>query len=100
MYPCADQIVLFLTGIGGPFSSIASHAVIFFITWVFWLAGTAALSAKAGGSCPDDTRNCSAVQAILAFGWIGWIWLTFILSVIGFLAFKAFRGGGGIHDGF
>lgn len=92
-------MVLFLTGIGGPVSSIASHAVFIFITWVFWLAGTAALSSKDGGSCQEGVTNCSAVKALQAFGWIGFIILTAMLGVIGFLAFKAFRGGRGFQDG-
>ncbi|WFD36911.1 hypothetical protein MCUN1_003803 [Malassezia cuniculi] len=93
-------IVLFLTGIGGPISSIASHAVFVFLTFIFWLAGTAALSDKVGTGCPEGTRNCSALLAIVAFGWIGFLELLFLLAVIGFLAFKAFRGGGGIHENF
>lgn len=71
-----------------------------FVTFVFWLAGSAALSDKIGGGCPDGTRNCSALIALVAFGWIGWLELVFLLSVIGFLAFKAFRGGGGISENF
>ena len=92
-------MILFLTGIGGPFSSIASHAVFIFITWVFWLSGTDALSSKDGGSCQEGVKDCSAVRALQAFGWIGFVVLTAMLGVICFLAFKAFRGGRGFQDG-
>lgn len=96
-------MVLFLTGIGGFLSSIASHAVWVFITWVFWLAGSASLSNKVGNmSCgasdSDAVQDCHSLKAIVAFGWIGWVELTLLLAVICFLAFKAFRGGRGVHD--
>ena len=52
-------------------------------------------------SCNSEApRDCDAVKAILAFGWIGWIELTFLLCVICYLAFKAFRGGRGVQQGF
>ncbi|WFC96485.1 hypothetical protein MBRA1_003143 [Malassezia brasiliensis] len=97
-------IGLFLSGIGGFLSSIASHAVFIFLTWVFWLAGSAALSTKVGSAdCSADDNgipDCSALRAICAFGWIGWIELTCMLGVICYLAYKAFSGGRGMNDGF
>ncbi|WFD00974.1 hypothetical protein MYAM1_003733 [Malassezia yamatoensis] len=97
-------IGLFLSGIGGFLSSIASHAVFIFITWVFWLAGAAALSsAVSNADCSTSTsglRDCSALRAICAFSWIGWLELTCMLGVICYLAYKAFSGGRGMNDGF
>ena len=95
-------MVLFLTGTGGVVSSIAVHGLVLFVTWVFWLCGSAALSNGVGNmSCNSEApRDCDAVKAILAFGWIGWIELTFLLCVICYLAFKAFRGGRGVQQGF
>ncbi|PKI82546.1 hypothetical protein MVES_003348 [Malassezia vespertilionis] len=102
-------IVLFLTGIGGFLSSIASHAVFIVLTWIFWLAGSAALSSKVGDvNCSDATKagavpyvpSCTAVKTIVAFGWIGWIELTFLLCIIIMLGVKAFTGGRGVSDGF
>ncbi|WFD39383.1 uncharacterized protein MJAP1_002358 [Malassezia japonica] len=97
-------IGLFLSGIGGFLSSIASHAVFIILTWIFWLAGSAALSSAVGNAdCSNPASGipqCSALRAICAFGWIGWLELTFMLAVIGYLAFKAFNGGRGMNDGF
>ncbi|WFD32960.1 ribonucleoside-diphosphate reductase [Malassezia sp. CBS 17886] len=78
-------LVLFITGIGGPFSSIASHAVFIFVTWVFWLAGSAALSAKVTDSSKYSEyhiRNGDALQALVAFGWIGWYVLVVAYRVL------------------
>lgn len=99
------QLALFVTGIGGVFSSIASHGIFILITWIFWLCGSAALSNAVGNAqCTNDEqadnfiRDCDALKAIVAFGWIGWVELTLLLGVILFLGAKAFRGGRGVHD--
>ncbi|WFD21157.1 hypothetical protein MCAP1_003416 [Malassezia caprae] len=98
-------LALFVTGIGGVFSSIASHGIFILLTWIFWLCGSAALSNAVGNSqCTNDEnadnfiRDCDALKAIVAFGWIGWVELTLLLGVILFLAAKAFRGGRGVQD--
>ncbi|WFD25020.1 hypothetical protein MEQU1_003730 [Malassezia equina] len=96
-------LVLFITGIGGVFSSIASHGVFILLTWIFWLCGTAALSNAVGNKqCVDSgenfIRDCDALKAIVAFGWIGWVELTLLLGVILYLGMKAFRGGRGVQD--
>ncbi|CCV00683.1 unnamed protein product [Malassezia sympodialis ATCC 42132] len=98
-------LALFVTGIGGVLSSIASHGIFVLITWIFWLCGSAALSNAVGNAkCVSDEnadgfiRDCDALKAIVAFGWIGWVELTLLLGVILFLGMKAFRGGRGVHD--
>lgn len=105
------QLALFVTGIGGVLSSIASHAIFVILTWIFWLAGTAALSNAVGGTSCSNTvvnneivnhppRDCDSLKAIVAFGWITWIELTLMAGVICYLGFKAFRGGRGVQEGF
>lgn len=69
-----------------------------FITWVFWLSGSAALSNAVGGGSCYNTRDCGSLKAIVAFGWIAWIELTFLLGVICYLGVKAFRGGRGVQE--
>lgn len=97
---CAlSQVVCFLAGVGGAFTSIVSHFVFIFIDWVFWLSAAAALtqSLHGGINCSyNDTgiKYCSANNALIAFGWINFILTTFMLVVVGVIAAGAFRGGG------
>ncbi|CAO1630673.1 unnamed protein product [Jaminaea pallidilutea] len=91
---------LFLTGIGGVVTSIAGHGIWLFLTWLFWLAGSAALSDQLSGSCSDKGYfYCNSLRAAEAFGWISWIILTFMLAVVAAIGGGAFRGGRGLKDG-
>ena len=67
--------VLFLTGAGKVFISIAGHGVWLLSTWLFFLAGAGALTVAVGSA-----ENCSTsalthkndLLALIAFTWIGW----------------------------
>lgn len=65
--------MLFLRGIGGVVTSIAGHGIWIFLTWLFFLAGSAAVTDAMGGgqSCGDSLlRYCNSLNALIAFGWI------------------------------
>ncbi|GJN89879.1 hypothetical protein Rhopal_002868-T1 [Rhodotorula paludigena] len=78
--------------------SIASHAVWLFVTWVFWLAGAAAITASLDGglSCGDwPFANCNQLNALEAFAWISWIIITIMLAFVLFAGARSARSGSG-----
>ncbi|GAA5952442.1 hypothetical protein JCM21900_005311 [Sporobolomyces salmonicolor] len=78
--------------------SIASHAVWIFVTWVFWLAGAAALTNSLGGGldCGDfHGGHCHQLNNAEAWAWISWITTTFLLAVVLMLGGRSARGGNG-----
>ncbi|GAA5952618.1 hypothetical protein JCM8115_003652 [Rhodotorula mucilaginosa] len=88
----------FLTAATNFLFSIASHVVWLFVTWVFQLAGTAALSSALGGSLDCSFYNgphCSQLNALEAFGWICWILLTFMLAFAVWIGARSARSGNG-----
>ncbi|CAO1627826.1 unnamed protein product [Parajaminaea phylloscopi] len=93
-------LALFLTGIGGVVTSIAGHGIWLFLTWIFWLAGSAALADGLGSSCSDKGYYyCNSLRALEAFSWISWVLVTFMLGVVAAIGGGAFRGGRGLKDG-
>ncbi|CAD6892771.1 unnamed protein product [Tilletia controversa] len=89
---------LFLKGIGGVVTSIAGHGVWLILTWLFMLAGSAALADKVPrGHC--ELEYCRSLKALEAFGWISFIQLSIMLVVIGVIGGGAFRGGRGLKEG-
>ncbi|KAK0517969.1 hypothetical protein OC834_004725 [Tilletia horrida] len=91
-------LLLFLRGIGGVVTSIAGHGIWLFLTWVFMIAGSAALADwTPAGSCAAP--YCNSLKALQAFGWIATIQITAMLVVIGVIGGGAFRGGRGLKEG-
>ncbi|PWN29527.1 hypothetical protein BDZ90DRAFT_216838 [Jaminaea rosea] len=91
---------LFLTGVGGVVTSIAGHGIWLFLTWIFWLAGSASLANRIGTDCSNHGYYyCNSLRALEAFGWIGWALLTIMLAVVAAIGGGAFRGGRGLKDG-
>lgn len=95
--------MLFLTGVGGVFTSIAGHGIWLFFTWLFFLAGAGAITdALDGGrfSCGDvEIPYCNSLKALMAFSWIAWIQLTLMLGVLAVIGGSAFRGGRSVKEG-
>ncbi|GAC71744.1 checkpoint 9-1-1 complex, HUS1 component [Moesziomyces antarcticus T-34] len=94
---------LFLASVGGVITSIAGHGVALFLTWIFWLAGAAALTDRTGGSfnCADKGYPfpyCNSTKALMAFAWIGWIILTLMFAVVVFFGARAFSGGRSVKE--
>ncbi|GAA5986807.1 hypothetical protein JCM10908_000905 [Rhodotorula pacifica] len=88
----------FITAATNFLFSIASHAVWLFVTWVFWLAGTASLASALGGSLDCGSYNgphCNQLNALEAFGWINWIIVTFMLVFAIWIGARSARGGNG-----
>ncbi|KAI5474292.1 MARVEL-like domain protein [Pseudohyphozyma bogoriensis] len=89
----------FMQAAGSFLFSIASHAVYLFLTWLFWLAGTAALTHTLGGgldcSSIPDFAHCNQLNSAMAFGWIMWILSTFALVVVGVIGGRSARRGDG-----
>lgn len=95
-------LALFLTGIGGVLTSIASHGAWLFLTWLFFMAGAGALTASMGGgqNCSTtDLLYCPSMEALMAFSWMCWILLTFMLAAVLFIGGTAFRGGRSVKEG-
>ncbi|BGP54705.1 hypothetical protein JCM8202_003212 [Rhodotorula sphaerocarpa] len=91
-------IVGFLVAASSFIFSIASHVVFLFITWVFWLSGTAAFASSLGGSldCSYYTGPyCTQQNALEAFGWICFILTTFMLVGAIMVGAKSARSGNG-----
>ncbi|PWZ02240.1 hypothetical protein BCV70DRAFT_59597 [Testicularia cyperi] len=92
---------LFLFSIGGVITSIAGHTITLFLTWIFWMAGAAALTDRTGGSFSCSDRGypyCNSTKALIAFSWIGWIILTLMLVMVLIIGGGAFRGGRSVKE--
>lgn len=79
-------IVAFFVGAMSVVSSVLSHLIWTFITWVFWLAGAAAFAAMMGGgsncSQPEAPQHCGHYLASEAFAWMNFIILSASLAVL------------------
>ncbi|SAM82057.1 uncharacterized protein UBRO_04325 [Ustilago bromivora] len=94
---------LFLASVGGVITSIAGHAISLGLTWIFWLAGAAALTDRTGGVTNCAAKGypfpyCNSTKALTAFAWIGWIILTFMFAMVIFVGAGAFRGGRSVKE--
>ncbi|POY74036.1 hypothetical protein BMF94_2848 [Rhodotorula taiwanensis] len=88
----------FLTAATNFLFSIASHAAWLFLTWVFWLAGSAAFAAALGGSlnCGNyELGHCSTLNSLEAFSWICFIIVTFMLVFTIWVGARSARSGNG-----
>ncbi|KAL5495103.1 hypothetical protein ACEPAI_565 [Sanghuangporus weigelae] len=89
---------------GSIVTSVGSHLVFLFITWVFWLAGAASITAAIDGgyNCGSLTFNlayCNQLNALMAFAWIVWIFVTIAFLVVLFRGIQATRRGDGLKGG-
>ncbi|KAI0321271.1 hypothetical protein OF83DRAFT_1100554 [Amylostereum chailletii] len=88
---------MFFAAPGSIFASVASHGIFLFITWVFWLAGAAALTDSYGGrlDCDFNFVYCGQQNALEAFAWIEWVLLTFAFFFVVFMGARSVRAGDG-----
>ncbi|KAI9066553.1 hypothetical protein FKP32DRAFT_1589632 [Trametes sanguinea] len=86
---------------GGIMTSVLSHAVFLIITWIFWTAGAAAITAALGGglNCSQHFVYCGQLNALEGFAWVVWIFVTFALLVVFFRGISASRRGDGFRGG-
>ncbi|KAI0789435.1 hypothetical protein C8Q75DRAFT_765639 [Abortiporus biennis] len=83
-------------------TSVASHLIFLFVTWVFWLAGAAAITAALSGGLDcghPGVVYCGQQNALEAFAWIEWILVFFALVFVIFRGVSAQRRGDGIRGG-
>ncbi|OCH92988.1 hypothetical protein OBBRIDRAFT_818029 [Obba rivulosa] len=94
-------LALFLHSAGGSIlTSVLSHAVFLFITWVFWLAGAAAITDSLGGSLHCSNSGvvyCGQLNALEAFAWIEFVLLTIALFVVLLRGITSSRRGDGLR---
>jgi len=98
--------VLFLHApVGGSvLTSVGSHLLFLFITWVFWTAGAAAITAALGGGNNCSTIDfelvyCNQLNAVEGFAWATWIFVTIALVVVMVRGVSANRRGDGMRGG-
>jgi len=91
-------VMFFLASVPGSMvTSVASHGTFLFITWVFWLAGAASVTASfAGGfNCAlPGPAYCNELNVILAFAWLIWALFTIALFFASYRGFTAVGRGG------
>ncbi|KAI0801386.1 hypothetical protein C8Q74DRAFT_1190521 [Fomes fomentarius] len=83
---------------GGILTSVLSHAVYLMLTWLFWTAGAAAITAALGGglNCSGGhITYCGQLNALEGFAWLIWLFVTFALLVVFFRGISASRRGDG-----
>ncbi|GJE89632.1 MARVEL domain-containing protein [Phanerochaete sordida] len=93
------SLLFFQSPDGSFLTSVGSHAIFMFLTWVFWLSGAAAITASLGGglNCGrDHVTYCGQLNALEAFAWVEFVLTTFALVVIMLRGIAATRRGDGI----
>jgi len=92
-------LALFISMAGSMITSIASHFVFLFLTWIFWLAAATALVQALGGAldCNQTTFvYCGHLNALEGFAWLIWVLLTFMLLFVLFRGIMGARRGEGV----
>lgn len=95
-------MILFLHSASGSMAtSVLSHGIFLFITWVFWTAGAAAITSTLGGGLNCSTQDtfvyCGQLNALEGFAWIIWILVTFAIIIVILRGISAARRGDGIR---
>ncbi|KAF9650317.1 hypothetical protein BDM02DRAFT_3112290 [Thelephora ganbajun] len=78
------MLLFLLFSDAGIFTSVVVHLVYLTLTWIFWTAGAAAITAALGGGldCNLDYTYCGQLNALEGFAWISWILTTFAVVVV------------------
>ncbi|KAI0803299.1 hypothetical protein BC629DRAFT_118256 [Irpex lacteus] len=84
---------------GSVLTSVGSHGVFMFLTWVFWLAGAAAITDTLNGglNCGTGVTYCDQLNALEAFAWIEFVLTTFAMVVITLRGVASTRRGDGFR---
>ncbi|KAF8323206.1 hypothetical protein DL93DRAFT_2162390 [Clavulina sp. PMI_390] len=98
-------LVLFLhsASTGSVATSVGSHLGFLVLTWIFWTAGAAAITAALNGghNCSNLKYNlpyCNQLNALEGFAWAEWIVVTIALIAVISLTIRALRRGGTYND--
>ncbi|KIP03209.1 hypothetical protein PHLGIDRAFT_77973 [Phlebiopsis gigantea 11061_1 CR5-6] len=96
------SVLFFHSATGSFLTSVGSHGIYMFLTWVFWLAGAAAITDTLGGglNCGRDSITyCGQLNSLEAFAWVEFVLTTFALVVILLRGVTATRRGDGMTGG-
>ncbi|PPQ75347.1 hypothetical protein CVT26_015153 [Gymnopilus dilepis] len=78
--------ITFLLAVTGIITSIASHSLFLFVTWVLWLAAAAAITSTVGGALNCKIEPvffyCEHLNALEGFAWLIFVLLTIILIIV------------------
>ncbi|KAI5120838.1 hypothetical protein M0805_007025 [Coniferiporia weirii] len=72
---------------GSVLASVGSHGFFLILTWIFWTAGAASITAALGGghncsSIDFQLPYCNQLNAAEGFAWAVWIFVTLALFVV------------------
>ncbi|KAH7101780.1 hypothetical protein BKA62DRAFT_702257 [Auriculariales sp. MPI-PUGE-AT-0066] len=80
--------ILFWHSSNGSFlTSVLSHLIYLALTWIWWTAGAAAITASIGGgnNCSNiqyDLPYCNQLNAAMGFAWAVWLCVSFALVIV------------------
>jgi hypothetical protein len=81
-------------------NSVGSHMSFLLVTWIFWTAGAASITATLGGGLNCGTQfvfvYCGQLNALETFAWMIWIMVTFSIVVVAIRGVIAARRGDGL----
>ncbi|KAF8555104.1 hypothetical protein OG21DRAFT_1508037 [Imleria badia] len=91
---------LFFTIPDSVLSSVGSHVCFLLLTWIFWTAGAASITAALGGGLNCVNQNvfvyCGQLNALEGFAWLIWIIVTFAIIAVAIRGVMAARRGDGL----
>ncbi|KEP53423.1 membrane-associating domain protein [Rhizoctonia solani 123E] len=96
----AILLALFMRSSASKLASVLVHLVFLGITWVFWTAGAASITASMGGgiNCSRVAQQvvyCNQLNALMGFSWVNWVLATFAIFVVIICAVRSARRGDG-----
>jgi len=98
----AIYMLLFLhsASTGSVMTSVASHGIFLFLTWIFWTSGAIAITVALGGgiNCSSVDRlvvYCNQLNALEGFAWASWIITTILLFFVILRGVSSLRRGDG-----
>ncbi|KAN0100114.1 hypothetical protein V8E55_000098 [Tylopilus felleus] len=81
-------------------NSVGSHICFLLLTWIFWTAGAASITATLGGGLNCVNQNvfvyCGQLNALEGFAWLIWIIVTFTITIVAIRGVIAARRGDGL----
>jgi len=98
----AFMIVAFKRYADTVMASVGTHIVLLVLTWIFWTAGAASITAALGGGYNCSTIDflliyCNQLVSLEAFAWAVWCLVTIALIVVLITAITARRRGDGFR---
>ncbi|KAH7911581.1 hypothetical protein BJ138DRAFT_1006300 [Hygrophoropsis aurantiaca] len=97
----ALYMVFFFVSPSSVITSVASHIFFLVLTWIFWTAGAASITAALGGGLNCRTQvvfvYCGQLNALEGFAWVVWILVTLAILVVIVRGIQAARRGDGMR---